>query len=226
VANRTLLKATVKAYGAYALLALGEGFCEMAIDGGPLMTPKQVLELAETRFTEAIQLATAANNQDILNMALGGRARVRLDLGNYAGAIADARLIPPTYVKNATRDESDTRRYDALCEHVTCATNRHATVAPNYRASPGPACPTRGSGFDPQPARIRQRPDSLLPHEQAHIARLPGRHHVGEGSTPHHRRGVGANEQPGDGTPAHQRDAYGRRHSALRRGLAPRPRTR
>ena len=134
VANRTLLKATVKAYGAYALLALGEGFCEMAIDGGPLMTPKQVLELAETRFTEAIQLATAANNQDILNMALGGRARVRLDLGNYAGAIANAGLIPPTYVKNATRDESDTRRYDALCEHVTCATNRHATVAPNYRA--------------------------------------------------------------------------------------------
>ena len=134
VANRTLLMATVKAYGAYALLALGEGFCQMAIDGGPLMTPREVLELAETRFTEAIQLATTANNQDILNMARGGRARVRLDLGNYAGAIADAMLIPATYVKNATRDESDTRRYDALCEHVTCATNRHATVAPNYRA--------------------------------------------------------------------------------------------
>jgi hypothetical protein len=134
VANRTLLRATVKAYGAYALLALGEGFCEMALDGGPLMTPKQVLELAETRFTEAIQLATAANSQDILNMALAGRARVRLDLGKYAEALADARLIPATYVKNATRDESDTRRYDALCEHITCATNRHATVAPNYRA--------------------------------------------------------------------------------------------
>ena len=134
VPNRALLRATVKAYGAYALLALGEGFCEMALDGGPLMTPKEVLALAETRFTEAIQLATAANNQDILNMALAGRARVRLDLGNYAGALADARLIPTTYVKNATRDESDTRRYDALCEHIACATNRHATVAPNYRA--------------------------------------------------------------------------------------------
>jgi hypothetical protein len=134
VANRTLLMATVKAYGAWALLALGEGFCEMAIDGGPLMTPKEVLALAETRFTEAIALATTANSQDILNMSLAGRARVRLDLGNYAGALADARLIPATYVKNATRDESDTRRYDALCEHIACATNRHATVAPNYRA--------------------------------------------------------------------------------------------
>jgi hypothetical protein len=133
VPNRTSLMATVKAYGAYALLALGEGFCNMAIDGGPLMTPREVLQLAETRFTEAMALATTANNQDILNMARAGRARVRLDLGNFAGAIADANLIPATYIKNATRDESDVRRYNALCEFVTCATNRHATVAPNYR---------------------------------------------------------------------------------------------
>jgi hypothetical protein len=133
VPNRALLKATVKAYGAWALLALGEGFCEMALDGGPLMTPKDVLQLAETRFTEAIQLATTANNQDILNMALAGRARVRLDLGNFAGAMTDAKLIPSTYVKNATRDDSDVRRYDALCEFITCAQMRHATVAPNYR---------------------------------------------------------------------------------------------
>jgi hypothetical protein len=105
----------------------------MALDGGPLMKPKDVLQLAETRFTEAIQLATAANSQDILNMALAGRARVRLDLGNFAGAIADAKQIPASYVKNATRDDSDVRRYDALCEFITCATNRHATVAPNYR---------------------------------------------------------------------------------------------
>jgi len=133
VQNRAVLKATVKAYGAYALLALGEGFCEMALDGGPLMTPKEVLQLAETRFTEAIQLATAANSQDILNMALAGRARVRLDLGNYTGALADAKLIPATYVKNATRDDSDVRRYDALCEFITCAQMRHATVSPNYR---------------------------------------------------------------------------------------------
>jgi len=133
VPNRAVFLATVKVYGAFALLALGEGFCEMALDGGPLMTPREVLQLAETRFTEAIQLATAANSQDMLNMALAGRARVRLDLGNYAGAIADARLIPATYVKNATRDESDVRRYDALCEFVACAQMRHATVAPNYR---------------------------------------------------------------------------------------------
>ena len=133
VANRISLEATVKAYGAYALVALGEGFCEMAIDGGPLMTKAQVLALAESRFTDAIDLATNAGNTDILNMALVGRARVRLDLRNFMGALADAGRVPAGYVKNVTRDDSDVRRYDAFCEFITCATNRHATVAPNYR---------------------------------------------------------------------------------------------
>jgi hypothetical protein len=105
----------------------------MALDGGPLMSPKDVLALAETRFTEAIALATAANSADLLNMALVGRARVRLDLENFTGALDDARKIPVGYVKFATRDATDSRRYDALCENITCPQNRNATVAPNYR---------------------------------------------------------------------------------------------
>jgi hypothetical protein len=133
VAGRLSLEATVKAYGAYALVALGEGFCEMALDGGPLITKAAVLAVAETKFTEAIDLATRSNNVDILNMALVGRARVRLDLSNFTGALADAGRVTPGYVKNVTRDDSDVRRYDAFCEFITCATNRHATVAPNYR---------------------------------------------------------------------------------------------
>jgi hypothetical protein len=133
VPNKTLLKAQVRAYGAFALVGLGEGFCRMALDGGPLMAPKDVLALAETRFTEAIALAMAANSADLLNMALVGRARVRLDLENFAGALDDARKIPVGYVKFATRDATDSRRYDALCENITCPQNRNATVAPNYR---------------------------------------------------------------------------------------------
>ena len=133
VPRKTAFKATVRAYGAYALVALAEGFCEMTLDGGPLMTPDEVLAIAEERFTEAIALATQANETDILNMALVGRARVRLDLENFAGALEDARKVPLAYLKRATRDESDTRRYDALCEFVTCPQGRNATIAPNYR---------------------------------------------------------------------------------------------
>jgi hypothetical protein len=133
VPNKILLEATVRAYGGFALVALAEGFCQMALDGGPLMTPAQVLAVAEQRFTEAIALAQQANSTDILNMALVGRARVRLDLANFAGTIADAKQVPAGYVKLATRDGTDPRRYDALCENVTCPQNRNATIAPNYR---------------------------------------------------------------------------------------------
>ena len=60
VTNVGGLQATVRAYGGYSLMALGEGFCEMALDVGPLMTPAEVLTLAESRFSEAIQLAGAS----------------------------------------------------------------------------------------------------------------------------------------------------------------------
>jgi hypothetical protein len=133
VPNRVLLEATVRAYGGFALIALAEGFCQMAIDGGPLMTRAQVLALAEQRFADAIALAQQANSTDILNMSLAGRARVRLDLQNFAGAIADAKLVTVGYTKLATRDATDPRRYDALCENVTCTQGRNATIAPNYR---------------------------------------------------------------------------------------------
>jgi hypothetical protein len=133
VPNKVLLEATVRAYGGFALIALGEGFCKMAIDGGPLMTPTQVLQLAEQWFTDAIALAQKANSSDILNMALEGRARVRLDLQNFAGALADAKQVPVGYLKVATRDNSDPRRYDALCQNITCAQGKNATIAPNYR---------------------------------------------------------------------------------------------
>lgn len=134
VPGKTGMLATVRVYGAYALLALGEGFCEMAIDLGPLMMPEEVLELAESRFTEGLTLAQQANNTDMENLALIGRARVRLDLADFAGAIADASLVSEDYVKNASRDETSTSRYNALCNYVTCPTfGRNATIAPNYR---------------------------------------------------------------------------------------------
>lgn len=135
VPTRVTLQASVKAYGAYALVALGEGFCEMAIDGGPLMTPPDVLKLAEQRFTESLAFSAQVNNADLRNMASVGRARVRLDLGNFAGAISDASTVTAGYVKNAARDESDARRYNSFCANITCASyGRNATISPTYRA--------------------------------------------------------------------------------------------
>jgi hypothetical protein len=134
VANRERLLAVTRVYGGYSLVALGEGFCEMAIDRGPRLSRADVLRLAEGRFTDGLALAQQANNTDLRNMALVGRARVRLNLGDFAGAIADASAVPAGYVKNATRDESSTQRMNAFCNYLTCASfGRHASIAPDYR---------------------------------------------------------------------------------------------
>lgn len=134
VPNKTLSLATVRIYGAWALLALGEGFCEMAIDGGGLMTQQEVMALSEQHFTEGLALATQADNADMKNFALAGRARIRLDLGNLTGALADATLVSAGYVKNASRDETSAGRYNPICSNLTCPSyGRNASIAPNYR---------------------------------------------------------------------------------------------
>ncbi|MGE0555015.1 MAG: RagB/SusD family nutrient uptake outer membrane protein [Gemmatimonadales bacterium] len=127
--------ATTRAYAGYALVALGEGFCESAIDEGPILTPDEVLAQAEQRFTDAIALANQAGSTDLRNMALVGRARVRLDLENFTGARDDASAVPDGYLKVATRDGSEVRRFNAVCEVMNCAQppRRDVTIAPSYR---------------------------------------------------------------------------------------------
>ncbi|MGH7459959.1 MAG: hypothetical protein ACREMA_02885, partial [Longimicrobiales bacterium] len=102
VGNKDEMLAQLAAYSGYATLLLGEGFCEMALDGGPLMTRQQVFQRAEASFTAAITHADLAAKPDLRQLALAGRARTRLDLGNPSGAAADAEAVSAGYVWNAT----------------------------------------------------------------------------------------------------------------------------
>jgi hypothetical protein len=117
VENRTSLIATAAAYSGYAHLLLAEGFCTMALDLSPELQPDEVFQRAEARFTTAIQAAQAAGSQDMLNMALVGRARTRLNLGRGAEAAADAEQVTPGYVKLATASTAVARRRNRISEH-------------------------------------------------------------------------------------------------------------
>ncbi len=72
---------------------LAEMFCDGIIDGGPKQPYTIYLERAEAAFTEAITVATAANNATLRNVATAGRASVRLLRNNLSGAAADAGTI-------------------------------------------------------------------------------------------------------------------------------------
>ncbi|MFL5511729.1 MAG: hypothetical protein ACJ8CN_04755, partial [Gemmatimonadales bacterium] len=109
VPDRTALISVAATYAGYSLVLLGEGMCSAALDVGPELTPTQILTEAEARFTRAIDAATAAlitaptaddtlSINSSLNLALVGRARARLDLGNKPGAGADAALVPEGFV--------------------------------------------------------------------------------------------------------------------------------
>jgi hypothetical protein len=86
--------AAVIVWGAYTLHFLADNWCEATFNAGPPVTPDKVREMAEQDFTRAITIATAANSELWRLRAIAGRARARLFLGNFAGAIADAQLIP------------------------------------------------------------------------------------------------------------------------------------
>lgn len=155
VPNRDGLRATARAYGAFPLIAMGEGMCETSVPDtegtpGPLLTRGQVMELAETRLTEALTLAQQVGNDDIANMARVARARVRLNRENFAGAIADASAVPEGYLKVATRDESIAARYNYYFERInaTSGFRQHGTISPHYRGLTidGDGRPTQDDG--------------------------------------------------------------------------------
>lgn len=152
VPNRSLRIATAAAYSGYAHVLLGEGFCSMALDGGPELTPAQVFAAAEGRFTTAIaagQAAGGAAGADITAMARIGRARARLNQGKTAEALADAQAVPAGYVKNATRSAGSTLRENQLFTNI----NRSglAGLGPDYadvrfNGKPDPRVPAVNAG--------------------------------------------------------------------------------
>jgi hypothetical protein len=150
--NRQALIATSAAYAGYSLLLLGEGFCTMAvshinsdrsIDYGGEIQPDSVLKLAIARFDEAITAAAAvtpatAANTAIMRMATVGRARAKLRRGDYAGARADAALVPTGFTFNATYTSgTSVGRRSNLVFGENSLNNRSSSIGSPYRSMTG-----------------------------------------------------------------------------------------
>jgi hypothetical protein len=131
VPNRQRMLTEFAAYGGYTYTILGEGMCEMTVDNGPKMSRADVFAVAEKRFTSAIALATTLGDASLKNMATVGRARVRLDLGNLAGAAADAALVPAGFVRNAEYSEVTPARENRL--YNLTVRSDFLSVGPDYR---------------------------------------------------------------------------------------------
>ena len=134
VPARMQYMAEMRTYGGFVYVAFGEGFCGTPLDGdGLVRTPAQLLEIAVDQFTEASGLAQQANQPHLVTAALLGRARAKLGLEDFAGAIADAEAIPEGFEFLATREQGEGRRENSMANTNQLQTNQQATVAPGYR---------------------------------------------------------------------------------------------
>ena len=118
VPTRTKLIGVASTYAGFSLILLGEGSCTVAINLGPELTPAQIFAEAKKRFDAAVAAATSAGDTPTLNLALLGRARAQLDLGNSTGAATDAALIPAGFIVNIGHDATVLRRQNLVFVHT------------------------------------------------------------------------------------------------------------
>lgn len=124
VPNAPRLLATAATYAGLTYQIFGETFCELTVNVGPLMQPDEVLSEAEKWFTTALSHMGSGDfeivsTNSLKQLALLGRARVRLALGDHAGAAQDASQVQPGFVAWVTRDASVRPRWN----HVYRALN-------------------------------------------------------------------------------------------------------
>src|SRR5439155_19940762 len=114
VKDRSTLQAEARIYGAYAYLLMGEGFCQVAFDGGAAQPPTGDLAKAESEFGEGLNFAQTAGDQDMIDLALVGTARTKMDLKKWSEAQSFANQVSAGYEKDADRGTESTRRYNKL----------------------------------------------------------------------------------------------------------------
>jgi hypothetical protein len=101
-------------YAAYANRLLGENWCESAVDGGAIITRTEMLQRAEEWFTTAIEAASTAAFSDQKTAAYAGRASVRANLGDWAGAMSDAAQVPTSFEFDARYETAQQDQFNRI----------------------------------------------------------------------------------------------------------------
>jgi starch-binding outer membrane protein, SusD/RagB family len=148
------LNARAKLLAGFAYRLLGENMCEGVLDGSAPQDRVIYFQRAEQRFSEAIEVAQRAGNLgDLVTAARAGRASVRgPGLGDWAGAVTDARQVPLGFVHEAVYGLGTQAQYNNL--HWLAASNpfRELSAARTfadtyYRASGDPRVAWTDQGF-------------------------------------------------------------------------------
>jgi hypothetical protein len=102
-------------WAGYANRLLGENWCEAVINGGGIEPRTVFLTRAEQWFTRAMELAgSTASLANVATAARAGRASVRMHLGNWEGAVADAAGVPTDFRFQAQYHNTQQTHYNRM----------------------------------------------------------------------------------------------------------------
>ncbi len=118
VPERERLLGELATYGGWTLSLMGEHMCTAAIDVGPELSSEQLFSEALSRFDVGMGHAQAAGDETTRLLALLGRARAHLHLGNHAQAEEDASAIPADFRVVTTPSATDTRLQNIVYVHI------------------------------------------------------------------------------------------------------------
>jgi hypothetical protein len=143
-----------------AVEALGEIFCQGVLHVGPALTTAQMMDSAIVRLQLAVSVAgalTGAEATKIVNTARVGMARAYLQKGDNANALAQANLVPPTFVANTVQmDDPQPAARNRLGNGVYIASSGTTQiVAGLYRALNDPRVTFADAGINAQDGRNR-----------------------------------------------------------------------
>lgn len=124
--------AEVIVWGGYTLHFLADNWCMATFDGGPAVSPETVRQMAADDFTRAIAVAQAADSRDWELRAIAGRARARLFLGDYDGAVADAQEIPQGFSFMFNYSANSGREENGYADHTRDRYRREVGVHPRF----------------------------------------------------------------------------------------------
>lgn len=114
--NSSPLAAEAYVWAGFANRLLGEGMCQAVIDGGLAQDRAVYSKRAEDDFSSAIPIAQKAGaaGSNLLLAAYGGRASVRVILGEWPGAVDDAAKVPTDFVFSAQFSTTSPREINQI----------------------------------------------------------------------------------------------------------------
>jgi len=134
----------VLSIGAFAYTLFAENYCSGvpfsrltdsgAIEYGDPQTHDQVLQISVAKFDSAINIATEAENDDLVDLARVGKARTLLNLGRFADAAAAAADVPPSFEYRVRSSANSLRQNNGIWNYTA---NTFAFSVPNREGGNG-----------------------------------------------------------------------------------------